>query len=304
MALMIGVSVGSAIEPRDQETVQFHAEGYWERVWRRFRRHRLAVIASLSLIVLILACIVGPWISPYQYDEFSLRDKLQAPSRAHWLGTDDLGRDVLTRILVGGRTSFRVGLSAPIVATVIGLAVGLASAYLGGKWDSLMMRIVDFMMSLPSLPLLIVASQFFGGGIMNVVLILAVFGWMGLARLIRGNTLSLKNQDFTLAARSIGASDTRIMIKHLLPNVMAPVIVSVTLSTGGAIIAESSLSYLGLGVLPPTPTWGNMLSNAQSVMRSAPWMAIAPGLLIFVTLVCVNFMGDGLRDALDPQSRL
>ena len=262
-------------------------------------------MASFGVLSLMIAvCIMGPWVSPHKYDAFVLRDRLQPPSSAHLFGTDDIGRDILTRIMVGGRISLFVGFSAAIAATVVGTLMGLVSAFVEGVWDSVLMRITDFMMSLPILPLLLVVSRFFGGGVFNIVLILGVLSWMGLARLVRGNALSLKNQEFVLAARSIGASNRRIILRHLLPNVMAPIIVSLTLSMGTAVVMESALSYLGLGITPPTPSWGNMLTNAQDVMQDAPWMAIAPGAFIFATLICVNFVGDGLRDALDPQSQL
>ena len=289
---------------REEEETLVQSDGYWTRVWQRLRRHRLAMVSMSIVALLVTLCVVGPWISPYDYDFFVLRDRLQPPSSGHWFGTDDIGRDILTRIMMGGRISLLVGFLSALLATTIGALIGLISAYAGGVWDGILMRATDFIISLPIFPLLLVISRFFGGSVINIIVVLAALRWTRMARLVRGTALSLKNQEFVLAAQSIGASDARIISRHLLPNVMAPIIVSMTLDTGAAIVMESALSYLGLGVMPPTPTWGNMLTGAQDVMQEAPWMAITPGVFIFLTLVCVNFVGDGLRDALDPLSLL
>ena len=213
-------------------------------------------------------------------------------------------RDIALRIMVGGRVSLFVGFSVALVSLLIGVVIGSTSGYFGGHLDSVLMRFTDIMLSIPSLPLLLILSRYGGGSVWSIILILSVFSWMGLARIVRGTILSIKQRDFVEAARMTGARNGRIVFRHILPSTLAPVIVNATLTLGFAIIAESSLSYLGLGVQPPTPTWGQMLIGAQQFMETAPWLALIPGLFLFVTLLCINFLGDGLRDALDPKMTL
>ena len=206
--------------------------------------------------------------------------------------------------MVGGRVSLLVGFSVSLFSLLIGVAIGSTSGYFGGYLDSVLMRFTDIMLSIPSLPLLLILSRYGGGSVLSIVLILSAFSWMGLARIVRGTILSIKQRDFVEAARMTGARNGRIVVRHILPSTLAPVIVNATLTLGFAIIAESSLSYLGLGVQPPTPTWGQMLIGAQQYMESAPWLSLIPGIFLFVTLLCINFLGDGLRDALDPKMSL
>jgi len=229
---------------------------------------------------------------------------LAPPGPGHPLGLDQMGRDAWARLLYGGRVSLTVGLSASILSAIIGLILGLISGYSGRLTDTLIMRFTDMMLSIPVLPLMVVLNAIIRGSVFTIILIITVFGWMGVARLVRGQVLSLKEQEFIEAARAIGASPLRIMIRHLLPNVMAPVIVASTLAISGNIIYEATLSFLGLGVRQPTPSWGNMLNGAQTFMLSAPWLVWWPGLAIFITTLSFNFLGDGLRDALDPRLKI
>lgn len=294
------------------ELTTYKAETYWQIVFRRLRKHKLAMISLVLLIIIILTCLIGPYFVKYDYNYMESADpdnpylgEYKPPSKYHLLGTDELGRDVLSRILIGGRISLFVGFAAMFSAIIIGVLIGALAGYYGGILDTLLMRFTDIMFSIPILPLLVVlASVIPGGGIWKIVLVIAIFGWMTDARLVRGVYLSLKEQEFAEAARAIGASNSRIIWRHLLPNSMAPIIVSATLAVGGNIIYEASLSYLGFGIMPPTPSWGNMLQNAQSAMFNAPWLIWFPGLAIFFTVLAFNFLGDGLRDALDPRLKI
>lgn len=262
-------------------------------------------MVSLSLLgVIALASLLGPWLSPHSYSRVNLQQHLQPPSASHWLGTDELGRDVLTRLLQGGRVSLFVGLSAALLSALAGILIGAVSGYYGGFIDTLLMRFTDLMLSIPSLPLLLILSRLGKGTVWEIVGILVIFGWMSLARIVRGSFLSLREMQFVDSARVVGSPHWRIILRHILPNTMAPIIVYATLNLGYAILAESSLSYLGLGIQPPLPSWGNMLLNAQHYLKVAPWLAIFPGLLIFVSLLSVNFLGDGFRDALDPRLKI
>lgn len=259
------------------------------------------------LTLLILAAAFAPLLSSFDPDKVNLRERLQAPSGKHWMGTDELGRDVYTRVLYGGRISLAVGFLVAILSAALGGLVGASSGYVGGTTDEVTMRLVDVLRSLPVLPILIVLAQVLRlqlgikGGLWNIILILIIFSWTGTARIVRGVVMSLKSQDFVLAAQSVGVPGSRIVGRHLLPNALAPLIVSATLGAGIAINTESALSFLGLGIQPPTSSWGNLLFNAQTYLWTTPWVAIFPGLCIFVTLLSINFLGDGLRDALDPR---
>lgn len=280
-------------------------QSYWQVAWRRFRKHRMAMAGGIAALVLTLMAILAPWIAPYAFDKISLDTRWAMPNRTHVFGADELGRDVLTRVMHAGRISLSVGYLVAINISVIGMIVGAVAGFYGGKIDTILMRFVDVLLSVPTLPLyLILAAIIPGGGISRIILIFTFFGWTGVARLVRGQILSLKTQDFIEAARAMGASETRIILRHLLPNSMAPVIVAATLTVGGAILGESALSYLGLGIAPPTPSWGNMLQRALEYIWNAYWLAIFPGLFIFVTVLSFNFLGDGLRDALDPRLKL
>jgi peptide/nickel transport system permease protein len=271
--------------------------------WRQFKRHIPALISIGVLAILVFVCFLAPLIAPYQFASIDLRNTKQPPTLKHFMGTDDLGRDLFTRVLYGGRISLSIGIFAALVATAFGTLVGSLAGFYGGRIDNLLMRFADIAFSIPTLPLLIVISAFTKSSLPIMILVIGGLSWMATARVVRGSVLSLKQQDFIVAARMIGARNSRIIFRHILPNVIGPIVVGATLSVGGAIITESALSFLGLGVQPPTPSWGNMLQDSQTTMASKPWLTIFPGLAILITVLCINFIGDGLQDALDPTQR-
>jgi peptide/nickel transport system permease protein len=280
-------------------------QSYWQIAWRRFTKHRLAIVGGTAAIGLTVMALTAPWIVPHPPDRISLDSRWQVPGPGHLFGTDELGRDVLARIMYAGRISLTIGYVVAINISIIGMTVGAVSGFYGGKIDTVLMRLVDVLLSIPTLPLyLILAALLPGGGISRIILIFTAFGWTGVARLVRGQVLTLKTQDFVEAARGMGASEGRLILRHLLPNATAPVIVAATLAVGGAILGESALSYLGLGIAPPTASWGNMLQRAQEYIWNASWLAVFPGVFIFVTVLSFNFLGDGLRDALDPRLKV
>ncbi len=278
-------------------------QSYWSIARRRFLRHRLALIGGTVALLLTVMALLAPWIAPQPFDRIDLTRRWATPSpTANLFGTDELGRDVLTRIMYAGRISLVVGYVTAISISLIGSLVGSVAGFYGGWVDSVLMRLVDILISVPTLPLyLILAALLPGGGVGRIVLVLSVFGWTTVARLVRGQILSLKSQDFVEAGRAMGASEGRIILRHLIPNALAPVIVASTLVVGNAILIESALSYLGLGIQPPIPSWGNMLQRAQEYLLTASYLAVFPGLFIFITVLSFNFLGDGLRDALDPR---
>ena len=268
-------------------------------MWRRFARHKAAV-ASLVLFALIgAACALAPVIAPYPFDGIDLDSVKRAPSLVHWMGTDDLGRDVFTRMLFGGRVSILIGLLAALVGTFLGTAIGAAAGYHGGVVDNVLMRLTDIAYAIPTLPLLIILSAYSRAALVSMVLIIGLLSWMTTARVVRSQVLSIREMDYVEAARSMGATDLRILIRHIIPNALGPILVGATLGVGNAIMVESSLSFLGLGVQPPTPTWGNMLMDSQATMATKPWLTLFPGLAILLIVLAVNFMGDALRDAVE-----
>lgn len=271
------------------------------RAWRRFRQHRAALFGLTMISLLVFSALLAPWLSPYGPRAQDLNSILQTPSLAHPLGTDELGRDLLTRLLWGGRVSLSIGFLATTVAVTLGILIGGLAGLVGGWLDRALMRLVDLMLVFPDLMLLILFAALFGTNYLTIVLVLGAVSWMTTARLVRATFMSLRERDFVEASRAMGANRLEIAWWHLLPNALGPVIVAATLNTAAAILAESTLSYLGLGVQPPTPSWGNMLQTAQSQIAFAPWTAIFPGLMIFLTVLAINFVGDGLRDALDPR---
>jgi peptide/nickel transport system permease protein len=272
--------------------------------WQRFKRHRLAM-ASLGVLVAIgCAVLFAPAISRYDVVHQDVSAMLSDPGARHWFGTDNLGRDEFARVLFGGRISLLVGLAVALSAGVIGGVVGALAGYYGGWADNVLMRVTDLFLAIPFLVILIVASRALGGSVFDIVLILALFFWMGEARIVRGVFLSLKAKEFVEAARASGASDAAIIFSEIMPNALGPMIVNVTLGVAAAILAESALSFLGFGIQPPTPSWGNLLNDAQNFTLIAPWLVWFPGLAILVTVLAVNFLGDGLRDAFDPHQSL
>ena len=271
--------------------------------WRQFKRHIPALICIVVLVSLVIICFAAPLIAPYKYAAINLKDTKQPPSLKHLMGTDELGHDQFTRVLYGGRISLTIGIFAALVGTAFGTLIGALSGFYGGRLDNILMRFTDIAFSIPTLPLLIVISAFTKASVPVMILVIGGLSWMATARVVRGSVLSLKQQDFITAARMIGARNTRIIVRHIVPNTIGSIVVGATLAVGGAIITESALSFLGLGVQPPTPSWGNMLQDSQSTMASKPWLTIFPGLAILITVLCINFIGDGLQDALDPTQR-
>ncbi len=277
--------------------------GWSREVVNKFTKNRLAVAGALILFVILMATLLAPFITPFHPAEQNLLNRLQSPSWSHPFGTDEYGRDILSRVLYGARVSLLVGFSSVAGALFIGTFIGALAGYYGGWLDNVLMRVVDLFNSFPSIFLLITIVTLLEPNLSNIVAVFILLGWTGTARLVRGEFLKLKEEDFVWAARSIGMSDMRIMFLHMLPNAVAPIIVAATLGVGGVILAESGLSFLGLGIQPPIPSWGNMLQGAQSlsVLVLAPWYPLFPGLMILVTVLAFNFIGDGLRDAFDPK---
>jgi len=269
------------------------------RHWRRFSRDRWALIGLGIVTTLTLLALAAPWIAPADPLRGSLLNSLRSPSREFWLGTDVQGRDLLARLLFGARLSLAVGLISQTVASVLGVGLGLAAGYYGRWVDGLLMRLADVTLAFPSLLLLIAIAAAVNPSLPVVFVVIGLVGWAGMARLVRGEVLSLRVRDYVQAARALGASDARILWRHLLPGVTAPVIVAATLGVGGAIMAEAALSFVGLGARPPTPSWGAMVADGRDLLRVAPWVSIVPGLAIGLTVLGVNLVGDGLRDALE-----
>jgi peptide/nickel transport system permease protein len=291
----------------------------WSLRLRRFRKHRGGMASLFALLLIVLFCLAAYPLEVHlgiDSDATDLLSRYDPPSALHWLGTDEGGRDELLRLMYGGQISLLIGLIATVVGGTIGVSLGLVAGYFGGRLDSLLMRLVDGVIALPLLPLVIVlaavdltkvgfSSEFAhsgAAGFWRVIVIITVFDWTTVARLVRGATLSVKQRDFVLAARASGAGALYLMSVHILPNIVTPIIVAFTLTVGRVILFESVLSFLGFGIVPPTPSWGNMLNNAQELVFTAPALAIYPGLLIFIAVIAVNLLGDGIQDAFDPRS--
>jgi peptide/nickel transport system permease protein len=307
----------------DNELMDFHDELKTEvltprqLVWMRFLRHKMAVVGVVILCLLIIFSFGGAFIFSEAEANFTdTSTRLQAPSSIHYFGTDTVGRDIFARTIYGGQISLLIGLSAVVVEVIVGVLIGAIAGYYGGWIDGLLMRFTEAMFNIPQLFLLLVMAKFFGGkipaidvgnrefsgSVIVIIVIIGITSWMYLARIVRANFLSLKEREFVLAAHTTGTSNISIIFNHILPNSIAPIIVSGTLSVANAIISEAYISFLGLGVQPPTATWGNMLEGAYNYLESAPWLWIFPGSLIVLTVLSINFVGDGLRDALDPHA--
>ncbi len=276
-------------------------EGLGSIYWERFRQNPLSLAGAIVVGGMLIMALLAPWISPYPPDKINLKEILQPPSKKHLLGTDELGRDLLSRIIWGSRVSLSVGFVAVGISCTIGLLLGLISGYFGGKVDNLIMRIVDIMLCFPTFFLILAIIAFTKPSITNIMVIIGLTSWMGVARLVRAEVLSVKERDFVLAALSIGCSTPRILFRHILPNVLSPVWVAATLGVAGAILVESSLSFLGLGVQPPTPSWGAIITAGKDNLEIAWWLTLFPGLAILITVLGYNLLGEGLRDALDPR---
>jgi len=270
----------------------------------------MALVGMVILVSITILVAFAPFFTTHDPMQQNLLNRFQPPSATHWLGTDDLGRDLWARILYGGRISLSVGLLAMAVSITLGSLIGLLAGYFGGWVDSVLMRTTEIFLSIPRLFVLIALgmflrsldlSMFQAGSFIPIALVIGLLSWMGTARMVRASTLTVREREYVQACRALGGSHRRILLRHILPNIASPIIVSATLGLSGAIISESGLSYLGFGVQLPTPTWGNMLSNTQSQITTAPWAAIFPGFMIFLVVISINYIGDGLRDALDPR---
>ncbi len=297
------------LKQNDEATIEIRPpETMTSLAWRRFRRHPGAMVGAIVLTIMVLAALLAP-LSPYDPKKSDIKNRFQAPSLEHPFGTDGLGRDLMTRVLHGGRVSMSVGMMVVFITLVIGVPVGTVAGYYGGWIDNFLMRIIDATLALPSLLFMILLSAILreadlpfvkSNSLMTIAVVLGVLSWPTVARLVRAVFLTLREMDYVKAARALGASDLRIMLRELLPNGFGPIIVQSTLGLGYAIMQESGLSFLGFGIMPPTPSWGNMLNNAQEHLTEYPWLAIFPGIMIFLTIISVNYIGDGFRDALDP----
>lgn len=273
-------------------------------VWRRFRRHRLAVAGAVVILLMYAVAIFAPWLAPYDPNQMFLLERLKGPSTAHWLGQDDLGRDVLSRVIYGARVSLTVGFIAAGISAVLGVTLGAIAGYYGRWADMIIMRIVDVLMSFPQFLLILAVVAVLKPSLINIMVVLGLTGWSEYARIVRGSVLALKDQEFVIAARAMGVPGPTIIFRHLLRNAMAPVIVVATLNVAGAILLESGLSFLGFGAQPPTASWGNIISAGKVFLKTAPHVATAAGVAIFITVLSFNLVGDGLRDALDPKMKV
>jgi glutathione transport system permease protein len=274
----------------------------WSEFWRKFKKQPVALAAGVFVLLLVVIAIIAPYIVPYDPENFFDYDALNAgPSAAHWFGVDSLGRDIFSRILAGSRISLSAGLLSVVIGAVIGTFFGLLAGYYEGWWDRIVMRVADVLFAFPGILLAIGVVAILGNGMINVICAVAIFSIPAFARLVRGNTLSLKHLTYIEAARSIGASDWTIIVRHILPGTISSVVVYFTMRIGTSIITAASLSFLGLGAQPPTPEWGAMLNEARADMAMAPHIAVFPSLAIFLTVLAFNLLGDGLRDALDPK---
>jgi oligopeptide transport system permease protein len=274
----------------------------WHDAWLRLRKNQLAVFGMWALGFIALACLIGPWVMHYGYEEQNLELGPSAPSGAHWLGTDTLGRDLLVRLLFGGRVSLAVGLCATFVALTIGVVYGAVAGFFGGKLDAFMMRAVDIMYSMPFPIFVILLMVLFGRNIILLFVAIGAVEWLTMARIVRGQVMSIKKMEFIEAARSLGLGRRRIIFRHILPNVLGPIIVYTTLTIPGVMLLEAFLSFLGLGVQPPMSSWGVLIKDGAEKMEEFPWLLIFPGTVFSLTLFSLNFLGDGLRDALDVRS--
>jgi peptide/nickel transport system permease protein len=271
--------------------------------WKGFKKNTLAVCGTIIITALFIIAIFAPVIAPYDQDAINTQEILTPPSKIHLMGTDELGRDVLTRIIWGSRVSLLVGFVAVGIATIIGIPLGALAGYYGRSADGLIMRFVDVMLCFPTFFLILAVIAFWEPSIWKIMLVIGLTSWMGVARLVRAEFLSLKERDFIQAARALGGKDIRIIFRHILPNSLAPVLVNATLGIAGAILIESALSFLGIGIQPPDPSWGNMLTAGKDNIEIAWWLSFFPGFAIFITVMGYNMLGEGIRDAIDPRLR-
>ena len=293
---------GAAIELRAGE--EGIARSQWRLFWRRFLQHRMAIVAAVVLFLILVACFGADWVAPYGKNKQDLLVGADGPSGKHWFGTDELGRDQLTELLYAGQISLKIGLAVALIATIVGTVLGSVAGYFGRWADQLLMRLTDLFLVLPAIAILAIAIKKLGNNSVNIVFVLAGLGWMYIARVVRSQVLSIKEKEFIEAARASGATHARIIARHLLPNTIGPILVNATLAIAAAIITESTLSFLGFGVQPPTTSWGRMLADSRGYVGTPKaYLIYFPGLALLLVVLAVNFIGDALRDAFDPQSR-
>ena len=290
------------VDERKNEQLADKSISFWKEVWIRFSHNKLAVIGVIIIILIALMAIFAPMLSPYKYDQI-LGKFNEPPSSKNWFGTDDLGRDVFTRIWYGARISLFIGLAAAVIDLIIGVAWGSIAGLVGGKVDDIMMRIADVLTAVPYLLVVIILLVVLQPGLLPMIIALSITGWVNMARIVRGEVLSIKNQEYVLAARTLGASTGHLIMRHLVPNALGAIIVTMTLTIPNAIFTESFLSYIGLGVPQPQASWGTMASDGNNAIDTAPWRLIFPAIFISLTIFAFNAVGDGLRDALDPKLR-
>jgi peptide/nickel transport system permease protein len=304
MAPSHGISEAAGMELELLGAPEPVARSQWELFWRRFFRHKMAIISVFILVALLVVCFGAKWIAPYDKNQQDLLLGPVGPQGKHWFGTDELGRDQLTEILYAGQISLKIGLAVAFIATVAGTLFGSLAGYFGRWADQLLMRLTDLFLVVPAIAILAIAIKKFGSKDYTIVLVLAGLGWMYIARVVRGQVLSIKEKEFVEAARSSGASHRRIILRHILPNTIGPIVVNATLGIAAAVVTESTLSFLGFGVQPPTTSWGRMLSDARgNVGTDKAHLIYFPGLALLITVLAVNYIGDGLRDAFDPQAK-
>jgi peptide/nickel transport system permease protein len=304
MATPTTIAADTALATASRTGRQARVESPWKIAIRRFLRHRLAVAGLVVSILLILSAIFAPVLAPRDPLQISILDKFAPPMTDGFvLGGDELGRDLVSRLLYAGRISLLVGFAAMAVTVVAGTAVGLVSGFYGGRVDAFLMRFTEALLTFPTVFLLLILAAFVGASLLSITLIIGLTSWMELARILRNQTLALREQEFVQAGRALGASNAWLIGRHLLPNSLGPIMVAATLNIANAVLAESYISYLGYGIQPPEASWGNMLNNAQSYFSDAPWIALFPGVLITLTVASFNFLGDGLRDAVDPRTK-
>lgn len=288
------------LEKTQMTEFSMKSQSVWSTIWKELKSNKAAMISLILLIILIIAVLLAP-LSPYDPYKLDASQKLQGISKTHWFGTDEYGRDYFTRTLYGGRVSLTVGFMSMLMTVVIGTTIGVFSGYVGGKIDMLLMSFTDIFLALPSMLLMVILNTFLKPGLVTLVVVLSLFSWASVARITRAETMSLKERDFVVATQNLGASNARVIICHIVPNIMGPVIVAASLSVANAILMESSLSFLGLGVQIPRASWGSMLQGAQSHILDYPMLAIFPGVMILVTVLSFNLLGDILRNALEPK---
>lgn len=281
--------------------MSFKHSYFYSVFWQNLKRNQLALAGGCVVVLLFAVSLLAPLIVPYDPNAINAWQVLSPPSWQHWFGTDELGRDVLSRVIYGARISLKVGFVAIGIAVAIGTLVGLVSGFYSGIVDVALMRFVDIMLCFPAFFLILAVIAIREPSIWNIMIVIGLTGWMGVARLVRAETLSIREMDYIMAARCIGCSNFRIIFRHILPNAMSPVLVAATLGVAGAILTESALSFLGIGVLPPTPSWGNILTSGKDYIEFAWWLSLFPGLAILVTVLAYNLLGEGIRDALDPR---